>query len=170
METEKLQQHLVKNNTRLYCVLDGASVPELPKRLYETRAPNFCLFSGDLKPDMLYVAPYVVLLSPGNRFTDLVLSQGFGKHWGIFAHSRHSLQEMRRHFRLLVNVYDENARSLIFRFYDPRVIRKFLPTCKGEQLQTFFGKIDTYFAENETADSLLSFQIKDNNLKQEELN
>jgi hypothetical protein len=118
---------------------------------------------------MVYVAPYVALMSPDSRFTDLVFGQGFGKHWGIFVHSRHSLKEMRRHFRSLVNVYDETGRSLIFRFYDPRVIRKFLPTCQGEQLQDFFGKIETYFAENETVDGLLSFQIKDKALKQDEL-
>src|SRR5580765_3084149 len=99
MDKERLRQILISDRTRLYCVLDGASVPELPKKLYWTRTPNFCLFTGDLKPDMVYVAPYVALLTPDNEFTDVVLSEGFGNHWGIFVHSRHSLNEMRRHFR-----------------------------------------------------------------------
>ena len=170
MDKEKLKEHLIGTTTRLYCVLDGGSVPELPKRLYETRTPNFCLFSGDLKPDMLYVAPYVALMSPDSRFTDLVLGQGFGKHWGIFVHSRHSLKEMRRHFRSLVNVYDENGRSLIFRFYDPRVIRKFLPTCNPEELETFFGKVESFFAEDESGTSLSKFELSDKTLKESELN
>ena len=170
MNKEKLQQYLLNNQTRLYCVLDGASVPELPKRLYETQAPNFCLFSGDLEPDMLYVAPYVVLLSPDNKLTDLVLSESLGKHWGIFVHCRHSLKEMRRHFRSMVNVYDEKANSMIFRFYDPRVIRQFLPICTPEELGIFFGKVESFFAETENGESLLQFELADQKLKQTELN
>jgi len=170
MNKEKLQQYLLSNETRLFCVLDGASVPDLPIRLYETQAPNFCLFSGDLEPDMLFVAPYVVLLSPDNKLTDLVLSQSSGKHWGIFVHSRHSLQEMRRHFRSMVNVYDESANSMVFRFYDPRVIAQFLPTCKPDELEIFFGKVQSFFAEAANGESLLQFQLEDQKLKQTELN
>lgn len=168
MNKETLQQHLFDRNTRLYCVLDGASVPELPKRLYETQAPNACLFAGELAPDMLYVAPYVVLLSPGNRLTDLIFSQGFGKHWGIFVHCRHSLKEMRRHFRSLVNVYDENANSFVFRFYDPRVMGKYLSTCNQEELEAFFGKATSFFAEE--GENLVKYELENDKLKQIELN
>src|SRR5262245_34016392 len=143
MDKEKLREYLVSDRTRLYCILDGASVPELPKRLYESQAPNACLFSGELAPDIAYVAPYIVLLSSGNRFTDTVLGQSWGKHWGVFVHSRHSLNSMHRHFRALVNVYDEKANAMIFRYYDPRVIRDFLPTCKSDELATFFGKAES---------------------------
>jgi hypothetical protein len=170
MKKEKLEQHLFSSTTKLYCVLDGASVPDLPKRLYETQAPNFCLFTGDLAPDMLYVAPYVVFLSPDNKLTDLVLSESFGKHWGIFVHCRHSLKEMRRHFRSMVDVYDENANSMVFRFYDPRVIRQFLPTCTPDELEIFFGKVESFFAEAENGESLLQYQLADQKLKQTELN
>jgi hypothetical protein len=170
MNKEKLREHLVNNSTRLYCVLDGASVPELPKRLYESQVPNFCLFSGDLEPDMIYVAPYVALLSPGNPFTDRVFSQSWGKHWGIFVQSRHSLNAMHRHFRALVNVYDENANAMIFRYYDPRVIRDFLPTCTPEELETFFGKAESFFAESADGQNLLKFELANKKLKQTELN
>jgi hypothetical protein len=169
MNREKLNQYLWNDQTKLYCVLDGASVPKLPKKLYDAQAPNYCLFSGDLAPDMQYVAPYVVLMLPGNALTDLIFSEGLGKHWGIFLHCRHSLKEMRRHFRSLVTVYDENANSMNFRFYDPRVITKFLPTCNAEELQTFFGKVDTFFAETEDGEKLVKFQVENDKLKQSEL-
>jgi len=170
MEKETLLKYLQTGRTKLYCVLDGASVPQLPRRLYDTQAPNFCLFTGDLAPDMLYVAPYLVYLSPNNQFTEWVVSEGFGKHWGIFAHSLRSIKEMRRHFRSMVNVYDENARSLVFRFYDPRVLRKYLPTCNAEELTGFFGSVDGYFAESDDAQALVEYRIADYALKQVELN
>lgn len=149
-------------------MLDGASVPDLPMRLYEMKPPNFCLLTGDLPPDMAYAAPYVIYLPPDNRFTEWLLSQSFGKHWGIFVHCRHSMIEMRRHFRALVNVYDERANSMIFRFYDPRVLKRFLPTCSPDQLKTFFGKVETFFAED--GPNLLGFQLENDDLKQRALN
>ena|SRR5437868_14720769 len=170
MEKQKLEQYLNTNTARLYCVLDGASVPKLPMRLYESGTPNECLFSGDLAADIAYVAPYLAYLGPGERFTEWVLTEGFGKHWGIFLHTRFSMNEMRKHFRSLVNAYDENANSLIFRFYDPRVIRKFLPTCTVEELGTFFGKVDSFFGESEDGNALVQYQIADNALKETVLN
>lgn len=46
---------------------------------------------------------------------------------------------------------------MIFRFYDPRVMRKFLPTCDAEQLKVFFGNVDTYFVEAEEGEILLAY-------------
>ena len=139
-------------------------------RLYEAQLPNHCLFKGDLDPDMAHVAPYLVFLPPDHEFTEWVFSEGFGNDWGIFVHSRHSLIEMRRHFRSLINVYDEGGNSMTFRCYDPRVLRKFLPTCSAEELDTFFGKLDALFAESEDGENLLSFELKDNVLSQTALN
>ncbi len=168
MEREKLKQHLFTEGTRLFCILDGASVPQLPMQLYKMQATNECLFKGDLEPDMLYVAPFVVHLPPEDKFTEWVFSEGFGKHWGIFVQSRRSMNEMRRHFRSLVNVYDEDARSLIFRFYDPRVLNKFLPTCDAAQLRQFFGDMDAFYAED--GPNLIRFRLDKGRLETKELN
>ena len=169
MDLEKLQHTLFSSRTRLYAVLDGVQVPNLPKRLYDAQVLNYCLFSGELEPDMLYVAPYVVLLTPDSKFADFVMSEGFGKNWGIFAHSRHSIREMRRHFRSLINVYDENANSMVFRFYDPRVLREFLPTCNPGELRTFFGNVDTFFADAGDAKKLVKLSLDGTQLKQTEV-
>ena len=170
MDKEKLKANLFSDRTRLFAVLDGASVPDLPQRLYEMKPANHCLFGDDPEPDMLYAAPFVVHLDPENKFTDFVLSEGFGKHWGVFLHTVHSFNEMRGHLGALVNVYDEEARPLLFRYYDPRVMNRFLPTCNAGELKTFFGKIDTFFAEDEVNKSLISYRIEDNELKRTELN
>ncbi len=170
MKLEELQQKLFNPRTRLYTVLDGAQIPDLPKRLYDSQVMNYCLFTGELEADMLHVAPYVVMLSPDSKFSDWVLNNAIGNNWGIFAHSRHSIREMRKHFRSLITVYDEDANSMTFRFYDPRVIREFLPTCNGGELKNFFGNIDTFFAESADGKNLLSFQLESNQLKQGELN
>ena len=113
------------------------------------------------------VAPYLIRLLPKTAFTDWVLRDGWGKHWGIFAHSREPLEEMRKHFRSLVTVYDEDGAPMIFRFYDPRVMRAFLPTCRAAELEVFFGGISNYFAESDDRKSLHDFSLQDGALRSE---
>jgi len=167
MDKERLKQHLINDTTRLFCVLDGASVPELPMQLYKMEAANHCLFKGKLEPDMLYAAPYLVYLRRNDKFTEWVFNEGFGKHWGIFVQSSSSAIEMRSHFRSLVKVYDEQAKSMIFRFYDPRVLTRFLPTCNQAQLKSFFGAVESFYAEE--GENLSRFQLDNGSLKRTEL-
>ena len=169
MDKQKLNKYLLQDRTKLYCVLDGASVPDLPMRLYETRSPNYCLFRGDLTPDVAQTAPYVVNLLPNSPFTQWILDESFGKHLGIFAHCRFSIKEMRRHFRSLVNVYNEQGNPMIFRFYDPRVLRRFLPTCNAAELKNLFSNVQAYFAEAEDGENLLGFQLENDSLKESKL-
>ncbi|MDH3494901.1 MAG: DUF4123 domain-containing protein, partial [Acidobacteriota bacterium] len=168
-DKDKLRETLQVSNMRLYCVLDGAAVPDLPKRLYRSRLKNYCLLRGKLTPDVVHMAPYVVYLKPDSDFTSWVLDESFGKNWGIFAHSRSTITEMRRHFRSLINVHDEDGNPLIFRFYDPRVIRRYLPTCNLGEVKVFFGKIESYYVEADNEEKLLRYAIKDNELKVSEI-
>jgi len=171
MNIEKVNQHLFSSVTRSYAVLDGASVPDLPTKLYEMRPPHFCLFTGDLEPDMEHAAPYLVRLLPRTPLNEWLLQECWGNHWGIFVHSRGSLIEMRKHFRALVNVYDETGNPMIFRFYDPRVLRRYLPTCKPDELKVFFGDVESFFAESEDNEKLMSFHLaEENHLKQAAFN
>lgn len=169
MNKEKFESILFNNKTRTYAVLDGASVPDLPMKLYEMQPPRYCLFTGDLEPDMAEVAPYLVRLYPRTPFTDWLLKEHWGKHWGIFVHSRKPLTVMRKHFRSLVVVYDEEGSPMYFRFYDPRVLSVFLPTCESDELNTLFGDVESFFAESVEDEKLMRFENNEGNLKQSAL-
>lgn len=170
MTKEQLEKILFSKRTRVFAVLDGAAIPGLRMQLYKMRPPHYALFRGELEPDMAEVSPYVVGLLPGTPFTDWLLSESFGKHWGIFAHCRHSIKEMRRHFRALFTVYDEKGNPMHFRFYDPRVLQNFLQTCNGGELKTFFGKVETFFSEDKKGENFWAFSLENDELKQTELN
>ena len=169
MEIESLKKHLFTGNTRVFCVLDGASVPDLPVRLYKTDETNYCLLPGELTADLLYAAPYLVYLKPDGVFTDWVLGEGMGNHWGIFVQSTASMTEMRKHFRELITVFDEKGNPMMFRYYDPRVLRQFLPTSTPEELKTFFGRADVFFAESEDGENLTRFTLGADGLEQSDL-
>jgi hypothetical protein len=162
MAKEKLEKYLFRRNFYTYAVLDGASVPDLPIRLHEMNPQNVCLYRGELEPDMVFVAPYLVLLLPGTDFTDWLLKNCWGKHWGMFAQTRVSIVGMRKHFRSMLTVYSEEGKPLLFRYYDPRVFLTFLPTCNTEELEMFFGPVSYYFVETNDAKNLRRYSFEDN--------
>lgn len=167
--TKQPSDYLFREKTHTYAVLDGASVPDLPVRLYEMRPPNICLYRGELPPDIIYVAPYLVHLLPDSKFTKWLLDECWGKHWGIFAQSALSMVGMRKHFRSLLTVDDPSGNPRLFRYYDPRVFSMFLPTCNVEELQILFGKVNYYFVEADDAIRLNRYNFSKNVLKKTSL-
>lgn len=161
---EALRQSLARHlfgDPRLaaYAVLDGASNPALLDRLYGERPEFACLYRGELAPDIAECAPYLVRLEPDAPFTHWVTGRGWGEHWGIFAQADCDLRGLRQHLRKLNMVYDpETHKPLLFRYYDPRVLRIFLPTCDAGQLAAFFGPVRAYFAET-GEDSVARFYL-----------
>lgn len=132
-----------------YAVLDGASVPDLPLRLWEHEPEHVCLYRGELEPDLAETAPYLVRLEPASPFTRWVLVEGWGEHWGIFVRAGVDLQKLRNRFRRFLIVRSEEGAPLYFAFYDPRVLRIFLPTCDAGQLEEMFEDLSEYLAEAE---------------------
>lgn len=168
MTKERLEKILFGEELLVYAILDGASIPDLPMKLFEMSPPNYCLFRGELEPDMASVAPYLVLLQPKDPFTDWLLKDCFGKHWAVFLQSRHSLKDLRGHFRGLVTVFNEDGNPMVFRYYDPRVMTKYLPSCTDEELSEFFGGVKKFFAELPAKGSLMSYAIENGKLKESE--
>jgi len=165
---ETLNQYLFgEEDAEAFAVLDGASVPELLGRLDELQPEHECLYMGELKPDLAEVAPYLVRLEQGSEFSEWVVEQGWGNHWGIFALSQASIRELRRHFRTFLKVYDPNGKPLLFRYYDPRVMRVYLPTCNAEELKAIFGPVAGYLLEDEDPGVLLAFRFPSGQLVQQ---
>jgi hypothetical protein len=158
--SEALSPFLFKGDgANAYAVLDGASVPGLLDRLYGAVRPEFaCLYAGEIKPDLAEVAPYLVRLDADSEFTEWVLSEGWGKHWGVFAVAPLPFLAFRRHLRKFLIVYDSTTKPLYFRYYDPRVLRTFLPTCEEGELAEFFGPVTTWLLEDEEPGTMLRFQ------------
>lgn len=157
---EQLRRHLFADaHARVFAVLDGASVPDLLPKLRDERPDYECLYRGELAPDLAEVAPYLVQLEPDAAFTDWLLRHGWGQHWGVFATTANGadLRALRRHFRTFLIVHDEAGKPLYFRFYDPRVLRVYLPTCSADEVATFFGPVISYVLEDESPEAMLRF-------------
>jgi hypothetical protein len=62
-------------------------------------------------------------------------------------------------------VYSPEAKPMYFRYYDPRVLRMYLPTCNAQELQTVFGPVTSYVVEDESPDALLRLSASQGTLQ-----
>jgi hypothetical protein len=141
----------------VYAILDSARDDAVYRKLVDSAVETLCLYRGEQAIELATVAPYLVNLKREDSFTQWLLSNGWGKMWGIFLRSSASLKELRRHFQQFLIVYDEEGTPLYFRFYDPRVLRVYLPTCNESELQTVFGPVDHFYVEGKEEKLLIEF-------------
>lgn len=166
---EAVERLLFSSDARVFTILDGAAVGDLLTPLYDHHPEFECLYRGELPPDIAEVAPYLVRLEPGSEFTRWVLEHGWGQHWGIFAVADAELPVLRRHFRRFLTVHDSDGKPLYFRYYDPRVLRVYLPTCTAEELRTVFGPVDGFVLEDDDPATALQFRLQDGELQPRKL-
>ncbi len=145
----------------VYAVLDCARDPRVFPSMAASGLHYECLFSGKLPRVLAMAAPYLVELLPDAGYTRNLINDGFGKAWGIFASSGIGMEELRKHFKTFLKVKDKSTgRSLYFRFFDPRVLRVYLPTCNSYELKHVLDPLAFCFAENEDGRKLLRYCVE----------
>ncbi len=127
---------------KLWAILDACDEPEIPGKVEELGARAKCLYRGTDDADLLAVAPYLAHLQSDD--VDWLGEVMWQRFWGIFAVAQSDLKTMRRHFRKFLTVELEGEGPVYFRYYDPRVLETFLPTCDNAQLKDFYGPIDAF--------------------------
>ena len=155
---DALISEIFTESANTYAILDGASIPQLREALFKMKPEHECLYIGELTDDMAEVAPYLVRLELDSPFTQMVLEKSWGKHWGVFVTSEAGIRDLRQHFRRYLTVYDPDGKALLFRYYDPRVLRSYLPTCNAEEVTKLFGPVTAFFAEADQPSVLLRFE------------
>ena len=142
----------------IFALLDCARDPRIYPLIKRQQINYSCLFAGDLPQELAEAAPYLVALSPHSHLTEALLTLGWGHSWGVFLASSAILQNLRRHFRRFLEVCDEQGKRLLFRYYDPRVLRIYLPTCNEEELRFVFGPVDRFVLEGEKSAAPVEFR------------
>jgi hypothetical protein len=161
--TKRLSQHLwhsIEEQTPLsvYALLDAAREEIIYPSLLDSGVKKTCLFRGDKARELAWVAPYLVQLTREDPFTEWLLEKGWGKSWGIFVESSAVFNQLKRHFQTFLTVYDKASNALLFRYYDPRVLRIYLRTCTPKELKTVFGPITCFAMEDENVSTMLQFR------------
>lgn len=144
---EHIRWLLAQERYPIYAVLDAARDDKVLASLVGAETNFRSLYEGWQAQSLADVAPYLVALPLDGPYLDRLLDEGFGRAWGVFLSSDLPFDEVRRHLRQHLRVTDEDGRHLLFRWYDPRVLRAYLPTCTPYEAQVFFGPIERMFCE-----------------------
>ena len=130
------QMHRFAEGGYLYAILDACDAPAVPdkaRELGETAAVS--LFKGSAQEDYSTVAPYLFKVSP--ETLDWIVATLWNQPWGVFVLSKADLESLRLHFRHFLLVQLPDGERWFFRYYDPRILKVYLPNCIEWELQKF---------------------------------
>lgn len=164
-----IAHHLLSDvgDGRTYMIIDAARDPSIYPALvaHQDDLEMMSLYQGETADNLADVAPYLIRLEAGAPFVRWLTVENWGKSWGIFLRASVDFQAVRRRMRRFTVAATESGQTIMFRFYDPRVLRLFLPIGEPDQLTAMFTDIDAFLMEDEDAQGLISFQLIDGALR-----
>lgn len=141
----------------LYAVMDAARDPDVLRLVAESGESSRPLFEGEAAHKLMAFAPYLVFFAAESKLLATLLEAGWGKSWGVYFTSAAGFMDIHGHLREMLVAEDEEGATMLFRYYDPRVLRLYLPTCTQVEIARFFGPIIRFLVEDESPDGLLHF-------------
>lgn len=115
------------------------------------------------------VGPYLLSISSRNRFYSFLGNKVDRRLLGLMIISKAGFDNCWKHFRKFLLVKTEDGQELYFRFYDPHVLKIFLPTCDEKQIIEFFGPVEKFIVEGDNGEEAIEFSHQNGVLKQKVL-
>lgn len=144
----------------LFAVYDGARrSPGLYRDLVESGLPHECLFGGQIVSPLREAAPWCVHLGFDENRGREFFCRNWGNASGIYVTALPSSQlgAVRAQLKRLLRVQLPSGDKALFRFYDPRVFRPFVPTCDATQWRTLGADHHNLWCESEGGAQLLQY-------------
>lgn len=129
-----------------YAVIDGAQDPRLVD-LVRSCAQRICLFKGELAPEVLQAAPWLVRIDERESLLSTWRQHGDGLSWGVTLLSELPLEALQRHLRRFLQARLPDGTMALFRFYDPRVFNTYIRAATEEERAPWFEGVSQYAAE-----------------------
>lgn len=126
----------------LCAILDACDEPRVPVKVAELGQNAAPLYQGKAQDGLSAIAPYLVRVDPA--MLAWIAESLWTDPWGVFAVSDAPLDALRTHLRRFLLVDAPDGEQWYFRFYDPRVLTKFLSTSDAAQLADFFGPVTSF--------------------------
>jgi hypothetical protein len=164
-----LRKVLRSQREPLYAVLDAARNPKIIALLSHSRHEFRSLYEGNAAVDLALHAPYIVRLPEESPLLEKLACQAWGKSMGLYLTSRLPLEDVRHHLRHFLMAEIEGGKPVYFRFYDPRVLRVYLPTCTDAERREFFGPIEVVLLEGEPCSQVFQFSPNEQAPRRQEL-
>lgn len=160
-----LIKRLKKLESPLYGIVDAARDEGITKLLLRSNGRVQSLYQGEAQRQMSHVAPYLVEFRKDDNFLERIIRAGWAKRWCTFFTSEADFGALRKHLRYFLFVKNETDETVYFRFYDPSIMRVFLPACSKDELIKVFGPINGFYVEDDDPSKCQRHIITNDRLK-----
>jgi hypothetical protein len=151
----ELMEFIQQIRSPCYIVTEAARDEAILEFIQSNSQISHCLYSGNTQIRLARYAPYLFRADLGDPAIRRFINDGWGESWYILLSSRSHVQQIVTQLRKSLIVSSESGKDLYFRFYDPRVLRSYLPLCTQDDLSKLMGEsIETLFCETHDAMSL----------------
>ncbi|HLJ91416.1 MAG TPA: DUF4123 domain-containing protein [Candidatus Angelobacter sp.] len=121
-----------------FAILDPCMVSETIKKAEEAGQERaVSLFNQTPLEEYFTLAPYVFR-------ADEALLEWIPKQNSVLVFAKVSLQELAAHLQFFLMAALPDRRRWYFRFYDPRILKAYLPSCDLSELSRFYGPIRAF--------------------------
>lgn len=142
-----------KEGCDLFGIFDSARNVDFIKNLVPGDVKYRSLFQGTMFEQSSVLSGYLVECKKESPLFRWMTTKAWSKGCCIYLTSMSSFDELFSHFQKFNRVRMENDKVVLFRYYDPEVLRAWLPGCSRIELDTFYGEtVATLFTENEDSD------------------
>jgi hypothetical protein len=142
----------------LYALVDSARNDEVFKYFLTDNVTYRSLFEGKMDIKFFGVSGFLLECKKNSILFNWLTDDAWGTSCCVFLISKDPFEEVLNHFQKFNRVYLEDDDVVYFRYYDPRVLRIYLPTCNNKEINTFFGEIESFFVESENPKLIAEFQ------------
>jgi hypothetical protein len=156
---DELRKRLADPDLHIWAVLDACDEPLVPLKVNELGPERaVSLYRGWAERDYWAIAPY--LFEVDEPLLDWIIENLWDAPWGFLCitPSELTLSQVRKHFRRFLQVKGPDGNDMMFRFFDPRVLRALLSGGSTQTAGEFFGLATEYWVEGEEA-AFLKIQI-----------
>lgn len=134
---------------KLYGIVDSARNDSVFRYLIIGSAQYKSLFEGTMDVQSFGVSGFLVECKKDSPLFQWMTTEAWGDSSCVFFTSKVSFEELFSHFQQFNRVYLEEDKVVLFRYYDPRVLRSYLPSCSREEVDAFFGDVDHFYLESD---------------------
>jgi hypothetical protein len=151
----------------LYAVVDACLAYDFVERVQGRsglEAKMLFKGAGTIYEEIDLVAPYLCSLLRDKGLIVEWLSR-LGDNAGVLFTSESPMTALHKHLRKNFVARDSTEQDYFFRFYDPRVLRGFLPACEPKEIRAFFGPLRTIIVEDNQPGNLIGFSLNRGSLQ-----
>ncbi len=160
-------QRCAVSATPWFAVIDAAQDDTVPGKARDAGLLAQSLYAGERGAELEHVAPHLTTFDLNGEFSTWLFDHWDGNH-GILLQSSASFETLRKHLKRFLVVKNEDGKTYRLRYFDPRVLRAFIPACTGAELKNFFGPVDSYYAAGRGGESVWSYAWGRNGLSDQE--